>query len=871
MRVMRCKNGLPIYTGVIILALILLAVYINYTLKSVIMNSNITLELYKINILNRYTAYVYLSYISLIVAVGMLVQMLRPSASRYFGWNYDVFSRTGRTTFAALGALYLVLATSMLGFKKEENRVDIMANRLAVDRDLSFEIRLRGVERSIANDPVIPSLIQPDKDYRVILNRISENYIGNISKDYDVDIFMFKESDTDPEVLQYFNDKLREGVAIADTSRFRYSRSATGKAQYTGVFSYYKEDVGLVHLLLDIESKSEKEGRGYAAIIRSPRGRSALPRFFSYGKYLDDKLVSYQGDYAYPTVLSGRLKDAVSEDAEVGHVKIDNYIHFVRAVSDDECIVVSRKKVDFTRYMVAGIIIFLFLFFALTLAKAGRHSQSPFEKNYYKQRINTLLYLSLTAVLVAMATISVFFVYRRNEANLQSLMTNKVNTIQSLVEADSRYFTSYNDYASQEFGNKLADIGNYTNSDISLYTLEGKVFKSTYPEIFERMAIGSRIDDSAFKSIMRNHKRYYIHRERVASHNYYAMYAPVFNNDGKMLAIVGAPYTDSGLDFKAEAIFHSMFIFAVFMLLLLLTRVLSGKVVDKMFRPLVEMGRRMSDARTGGLEYIFYDREDEISTLVQSYNRMVHDLSESSKQAAQIERDRAWSEMARQVAHEIKNPLTPIKLQIQRIIRLKAKNDPDWQEKFDDIVPIIMDSIAGLADTADEFSTFAKLYSQEPTEINLDKMLQDQVALFDDKDNITFEYIGLQDVVVEGPKPQINRVFVNLLTNAVQAVENQQKEDEENGLEAKHGVVRVSLRNSTRDGFYDIVFEDNGPGVKDENRGRLFTPNFTTKSSGTGLGLAICKNIIERCGGEISYSKSFSLQGACFTVRYPKK
>ncbi len=84
------------------------------------------------------------------------------------------------------------------------------------------------------------------------------------------------------------------------------------------------------------------------------------------------------------------------------------------------------------------------------------------------------------------------------------------------------------------------------------------------------------------------------------------------------------------------------------------------------------------------------------------------------------------------------------------------------------------------------------------------------------------------------------------------------------------GEVVVSLRNSSREGYYDIVVEDNGPGVSDENRAKLFTPNFTTKSKGTGLGLAICRNIIEKCNGEILYSKSFSLQGACFTVRYPK-
>ena len=227
--------------------------------------------------------------------------------------------------------------------------------------------------------------------------------------------------------------------------------------------------------------------------------------------------------------------------------------------------------------------------------------------------------------------------------------------------------------------------------------------------------------------------------------------------------------------------------------------------------------------------------------------------------------------MARQVAHEIKNPLTPIKLQIQRIIRLKNRGDADWGEKFEQMAPVILDSIDGLTDTANEFSTFAKLYSEAPVEIDLDRLAADEIALFDDKEHISFQYIGLQGAKVMGPKPQLTRVFVNLLTNAVQAIENQQKEDAEAGRAPKPGRINLSLRNSVREGFYDIVFEDNGPGVNDDNRGRLFTPNFTTKSSGTGLGLAICKNILERCGGDIAYSRSFTLGGACFTVRFPKR
>ena len=120
------------------------------------------------------------------------------------------------------------------------------------------------------------------------------------------------------------------------------------------------------------------------------------------------------------------------------------------------------------------------------------------------------------------------------------------------------------------------------------------------------------------------------------------------------------------------------------------------------------------------------------------------------------------------------------------------------------------------------------------------------------------------------PRPQLILVFVNLIANAIQAVEIRQKEMVENGEEMISGKVVIALRNSTIDGHYDIVVDDNGLGVKEENLGKLFTPNFTTKSGGTGLGLAICRNIIEKCNGTISYSKSFGLGGASFTVTLPK-
>jgi nitrogen fixation/metabolism regulation signal transduction histidine kinase len=385
------------------------------------------------------------------------------------------------------------------------------------------------------------------------------------------------------------------------------------------------------------------------------------------------------------------------------------------------------------------------------------------------------------------------------------------------------------------------------------------VFMSTAPMVFERNMMDSRMDGEAYRNIMLLTSRYYIQKESVAQNKFYSMYAPLVGEDGNIIAIICAPYTDDTYDFETNAVNHGISILSIFIFLLLFAILMTRRVLDGMFLPLLQIGRKMEDANLDSLEYIQYDKEDEISSLVNAYNRMVTELLESSRQLAEAERDKAWSGMARQVAHEIKNPLTPMKLQIQRIMRLKDKGDYAWKEKFDEVSKMLLDHINILTETANEFSTFAKLYTEEPTEINIGELIKEELAMFSGHEDITFDYIGLDDAVVMAPKPQLARVFVNLINNAVQAL------DELDG-----GRVMVSLRHSVKDGYYDIVFEDNGPGVLPENTDKLFTPNFTTKTGGSGLGLAISRSILQKCGASINYSKSFALGGACFTILYPK-
>ena len=859
LRWFRRKDSRWLEIGTVVLAIaaiVAICAYIHVTFKSIVFNSGICLELYKVNLIDGYTAIVYLSFLALALTIPVLVQLLSPFIRRLTGFRYDMFSRTGRLVFALVAGIYFAGASSFFGFRKEQNRVEVWANRLAMDRDISLELQLRAAEGAIAEDSVIGALSLLENSYEMIRGRLVNTYLTRISQDYDISVVIPTPS-LATDVL--FNERIRGGVRLADNSHFFYSTGTNSRAQYSGIFTYFTPAYGSSSILVLVESKSNREDRGYLSLLGlSEPGRVSIPPYYSYARYVDDHLVLFKGDFPYSTVISDRFRQLVSTNSE-GNVVLDGYVHFVQTVSDGELVVISREKTEILNYIVEGVLFGIVAYLLLTLMGFRIHRNRSGERNYYRTRINVVLYLSLIITLVAMAAFSVYFVYRRNNADLQSIMTSRITTLQSMLQGDLRGVQTEDDLRSQAAKTAMEIAGNDLKCDITLFTPDGRMVLSTTPEIYDRMMAGCRIAEEAYYSIVLQHRRFSIELERLGNRRFYALYAPINNTDGDMVAIASSPYTDQSYDFENEALVHIASIITVFLLLLMIARVITVAVIGRMFRPLSEMGRKMKVSDVDHLEYIVYDQEDELTSLVRAYNLMVHDLSDSTRQLAQAERDKAWSAMARQVAHEIKNPLTPIKLQLQMLIRMKQAGKPGWEEKFEEVSATVLEHIDILADTANEFSTFAKLYSEEPVRIDLDALIREEVSMFSARDDISFTYYGLEGAEVTGPKPQLTRVLVNLVTNAVQALEG--RED---------GKVVVSLRNSVKDGFYDIVVEDNGPGVKEENRAKLFTPDFTTKSHGTGLGLAICRNIVDRCGGEIGYSKSFTLGGACFTVRYPK-
>lgn len=843
------RSGLVFRIAAVLVAVVLL-VYLHLTLRSIILNSGIVLELYKIPLLSFWSAVVYFSCAGVLIGVVLLLNVA----------GFDSLSNAWRAAESVLIGVWLVVLAATLGFSKEEKRIDVWANRLAVDRDITMEMTLRRVEGQIANDLFISTLAFYDNAASTIQNRISDIYLPRLSSAYNISVFLFNDVSESREKAAFLSRRMREGDPISDDSRFLFADTDAGRPRYDGIFLYVNERGEVSHMVVEIERKAGLGEKGYSSLMgETVPGRVSLPGRYAYARYKGQDIIAYRGSYAYRTTIVRSFSDKIYEERSL-HYDTGGWTHFATAVSDDGIVIISRPSYGVFNFILAAALIAI-IFFALlapiAFFSAGKTKQPG--RSYFRSRISSVLLISLILTLVALAMVSVIFVYRRNDANKQSIMSGRVGAIQNMVQNGIGGALTTADLLTPSTVAILETAGKNTDTDITLYAPDGRLMMSTSPLVSD-VLIGSRMDGDAYNAVAKESRRFFIHKEKLGRREFYCMYAPVMNAGGKMIAIICSPYTGGETyEFERDAIVHSVAVIVMFILLLLLARYVITGVVDKMFGPLGEMGRKMSTAGLDSLEPIRYDREDEVSLLVDAYNRMVERVSENSRTLAQAERDKAWSGMARQVAHEIKNPLTPMKLQLQRILRLKQKGDPQWEEKFDGIAKVILDHIDILTETANGFSDLARLYTEESTEIDIDKVLQEEISMFDSRSGVTFDYMGLKGAIVSGPKPQLTRVFVNLITNSVQAVS-----------ETPAARVLVSLRNSSDNGYFDIVVEDNGPGVAEENVDKLFSPNFTTKNGGSGLGLAISRSILERCGATVSYSRSFVLGGACFTVKYPK-
>ncbi|HET7360938.1 MAG TPA: ATP-binding protein, partial [Salinimicrobium sp.] len=245
---------------------------------------------------------------------------------------------------------------------------------------------------------------------------------------------------------------------------------------------------------------------------------------------------------------------------------------------------------------------------------------------------------------------------------------------------------------------------------------------------------------------------------------------------------------------------------------------------------------------------------EEIYALVTAYNGMIDKLEESAVKLAKSEREQAWREMAKQVAHEIKNPLTPMRLSVQNFQRKFDPKDPDIHRKVEEHSKTMVNQIDIMGSIASAFSNFAKMPAQQNESLNVPKIVKLALDIFNE-DYIRFSS-EKEEIFAKFDRTQLIRVITNLVKNAVQAVE---------GVQNPAIIVSVS----EEENLVWIRISDNGKGISEENKEKIFEPKFTTKSSGMGLGLAMVKHIVENYNGGISLTSKLN-KGTIFKVYFPK-
>ena len=411
--------------------------------------------------------------------------------------------------------------------------------------------------------------------------------------------------------------------------------------------------------------------------------------------------------------------------------------------------------------------------------------------------------------------------------------------------------------AKNELEDFLIKLSNVFFTDINFYDVHGELISSSRPQIFDEGLVSERMNPAAYQKLIVDNKSIVIHHESIGSMLFSSAYLPFYNEQNDLLGYINLPYFSRQDELKKEISAFLVTFINIYILLILFGVLITILISNYITAPLALLAEKMSRLRLGRVnEKIFWNQRDEIGQLVTEYNRMIDELGRNAEMFAQSERESAWREMAKQVAHEIKNPLTPMKLGVQYL--QKAWNDkaPDWDLRLARFTAVLVEQIDTLSAIASDFSDFAKMPAVVTEKIDLEEIVRFVLFLYQDNSAVRYEFqpgVAIPSVLAD--RSQLIRVFTNLLNNAVQAIG-----------ERKGGMIRIQL--STEKQYVIVKISDNGDGISVPRAEKIFQPDFTTKTGGMGLGLAIVKGIVEGMNGEISFT-SEEQKGTTFIIKIP--
>ena len=466
-------------------------------------------------------------------------------------------------------------------------------------------------------------------------------------------------------------------------------------------------------------------------------------------------------------------------------------------------------------------------------------------------RIMYIIGIPVLAVFIYIFFMSIRYVRRTNEQHQRHDLRMRSEYVQSYLRSLYYWDVSLTPAQAQGLAIDLHDLGYDMNQDIHVYGLNGELLATSSPALFTSGLLSRRMAPQAFFNEEHNTICY----EQIATHPYLVSYVPFHNGSFVTIGYIAVPSFMSEQTRNAEVDTLLARLLPPYILVLLLALLFAYMAAKSVTAPISMLTDKMKRFEIGGSDnHIDYPYHDELGALVERYNLLVDQVEESAEQLARAEREGAWRTMARQIAHEINNPLTPMKLSVQKL-QLKRGTE-SFDEYFDKTTKMLIAEIDNLAHIAQSFSAFAKQPEVITTEVDIAEKLSSVITLQQSNDEqIPVRYVGADSgVIVRADNEQISQVFVNIIRNALQASPTD---------------IIVVLNTAYSEREVQISISDDGTGIPEDIQSRIFQPNFTTKSNGNGLGLAISKHIVEGSGGRIEFDTS--PKGTTFYIYLRKK
>ena len=438
----------------------------------------------------------------------------------------------------------------------------------------------------------------------------------------------------------------------------------------------------------------------------------------------------------------------------------------------------------------------------------------------------------------------------RLERKTRSVMTDSKHEIAILkINKDSTE-------ALKEMVNAISEIH---RMDLNLFDLNGQLISSSENDIYDKKILTRQMETKAYRALSIMDDNIYKDVEKVGALEYKTAYVPLHNSNDEKLAYMGLPYYSKQRKQRTDVYAFMGHMMSVYVFLLLVSGVIALWVSNRVTKPISQIEAKLKNVELGGKnEPIQWEGDDELGRLIEEYNNMILKLDDSAKLLAKSEREGAWREMAQQVTHEINNPLTPMKLNMQHMIYfIKRESDPDEIiKKVTDVSDTVIQQIDNLSKISREFANFVKMPRADNKKFVINSLVRKSFSLYKEDDTINWQMdLPKKEFIVFGDINHISRVLTNLLKNAKEAIPD-----------SRRGEIKVELYQQASKIVIKVT--DNGEGIPDDKVDKVFVPNFTTKRSGTGLGLAISKSIINSIDGEIFFETELGV-GTKFFIELP--